>query len=79
MKKRTQVLSNTRFHSDPPQCDGSHRHCILRGSDSMGSRTAQAAVYPQKMCDKILDEIRLTSSEIQHRGESGICSSSTSS
>ena len=67
-KKRTQLQSNKQFHSPPPQCDGSHRHCVLRGSDSLGSRTAQAAVYPQKMCDKILTEITLTSNEIQHGG-----------
>ena len=68
VKKRTQISSNSKFHSDPPQCDGSHTHCVLRGCDYTGSRTAQAAVYPPEMCRKILQEIRATSADICHGG-----------
>ena len=67
-KKTTELKGNRPFHSQPPRCDGSHRHCILRGHDSGGSRTAQAAVYPKAMCQLILDEVASTSEEIRSGG-----------
>ena len=67
-KKATELRSNRPFHTQPPRCDGGHQHCILRGHDSGGSRTAQAAVYPQAMCDLILKETTATSSEIRSGG-----------
>ena len=67
-EKRTGLWSNKPFRSPPPQCDGSHRHCILRGSDTGGSRTAQAAVYPKPMCALLISEIQATSDEIRSGG-----------
>ena len=64
-KKRTQLTSNRQFHSEPPQCDRSHRHCVLRGADAGGSRTAQAAVYPQELCNLILKEVTAHSDQIR--------------
>ena len=68
VKKRTGLTSNRPFHSSPPQCDGSHQHCVLRGSDAGGSRTAQAAVYPQPMCDLLISEMQHTSDTIRSEG-----------
>ena len=68
VKKHTGLTSNRPFHSSPPQCDGSHQHCVLRGSDGGGSRTAQAAVYPQPMCDLLISEMQAISDEIRSEG-----------
>ena len=68
VKKRTGLTSNRPFGSSLPQCDGSHQHCVLKGSDAGGSRTAQAAVYPQPMCDLLISEMQTTSRSIRSGG-----------
>ena len=67
-KKKSEMRSNQAFTTQPPQCDGQHVHCILRGSDSGGSRTAQAAVYPPQLCNLILEEASNMSAKIQSGG-----------
>ena len=68
VKKRSTLLANRPFSSEPPQCDQSHQHCVLRGSDRFGVRTAQAAVYPPRLCSLLLDEISQTSDTITSGG-----------
>ena len=44
-------------------CDGSHVHLHLRGVGPGGSRTAQAAMYPEQLCDDILDHLQPIASD----------------
>ena len=68
IKKKTRFESDFEFEQIAPQCDGTHKHMILRGHNKNGSRTAQAAVYPEAMCDLILKEIQTRSSKIRSGG-----------
>ena len=56
------VTKSTELQSNAPmgehiKCDGCHGHLQLRGPGPGGSRTAQAARYPARMCDLILEGI----------------------
>ena len=78
-KKRTQLAASFPFVQDPPQCDGSHPHQILRGHLGGTSRTAAAAVYPHAMCQLILDEVTGVSKQQQLGGEMPRSTSTTCS
>ena len=67
-KKRTKIAASFAFQAEPPQCDGSHVHEILRGRRGGVSRTAAAAVYPHELCNIILDEVASTSQQQQLGG-----------
>ena len=54
IKKATDVQSNVSMGPDV-KCDGTHVHLQLRGHGAGGSRTAQAARYPMRMNDLILE------------------------
>ena len=51
IKKATTTASNASLPELARRCDGGHGHVQLRGADKGGTRTAQAAVYPQGLCD----------------------------
>ena len=72
VKKRTRLESSFPPHHQPRQCDHSHRHCVLRGNNAQGTRTAQAAMYPHPLCHAILDEVSHVSAEIRDGGSTGI-------
>ena len=68
IRKRTRLEGDFVIENDPPQCDGSHKHLILRGHNGRGARTAQAAVYPPAVCDHFLDAIQAQSHKIRSGG-----------
>ena len=63
------IQKSTDIESDQPlpelcrYCDRSHQHVHLRGSNKMGTRTAQAAVYPDGLCDAILQSVHRISTK----------------
>ena len=57
IKKSTELLSNHSLPNLCCHCPGDHDHLHLRGSDSNGSLTAQAAVYPSGLCSAVLGTV----------------------
>eukprot|EP00959_Pyramimonas_sp_CCMP1952_P073386 1533864-Pyramimonas_sp.AAC.1 len=52
------MISNYPLPELSQRCDGSHEHVHLRGSNKVGSKTAQAAVYPDDLCRAILQTVQ---------------------
>ena len=57
-RKKTEVLSSFDVSGLERRCDGSHDHVQLRGNNSIGTRTAQTAVYPNGLCNAILGSLQ---------------------
>ena len=55
-KKATELQSNV-FRGPDVKCNGTHVHLQLRGHGAGGSRTAQAARYPRRTHDLILEVV----------------------
>ena len=60
IRKSTALLANRPIGEDV-KCSGGHTHCQLRGHGPGGLCTAQAAMYPQAMCELILELVTGTS------------------
>ena len=58
VRKPTDLLSSASLNLSR-RCDCSHQHLQLQGANRSGSRTAQAAVYPDGLCDAVLREVGL--------------------
>jgi len=69
------IRKSTEMRSDGPMtelnrsCSGEHEHVHLRGTNKRGSRTAQAAVYPDELCQTIVDKTVKRVSTTQSGGE----------
>ena len=58
-RKTTALVTNLAVSPFVHRCDGSHAHCALQG----GAKTARSAVYPQGLCDAILQMSSCVSSD----------------
>ena len=58
IRKSTDIGSNQAVPELSLRCGGDHDHVHLRGSGKDGARTALAAVYPDELCDAILNATR---------------------
>ena len=54
-RKSTCIESNESLPEVERTCDNVHDHLELQGRNTVGPRTAQAAVFPDGLCFKILD------------------------
>ena len=55
VRKATDIVSNHAIPEVVVKCDGSHKHVHLEGRNKNGSRTAQAAVFPDQFCKNLLN------------------------
>ena len=58
IRKSSMFVSDVPLEGLAAHCDHSHNHLQLRGSGPQGSRTASAARYPHRLCEKIIDCIQ---------------------
>ena len=56
VKKTTDLFSDCPLPQLSRRCDGTHEHTVLQGHNEHGSRTAQAAVYSDRLCTAFLDQ-----------------------
>ena len=57
VKKTTDLFSDCPLPQLSRRCDHSHEHTVLQGSNEHGSRTAQAAVYSDRLCTAFFGSI----------------------
>ena len=55
VKKATTLLTNRKTGGLTTKCSKDHLHIQLRGSNGQGARTAQAGVFPDKLCDTLIE------------------------
>ena len=58
IRKSSMFVSDVPLEGLAAHCDHSRNHLQLRGSGPQGSRTASAARYPHRLCEKIIDCIQ---------------------
>ena len=61
MKKRTRVMTNSMLLYNAlngKDCDGSHKHQVIQGSEGGKKRSQSAQVYPNEMVHTICRALR---------------------
>ena len=70
----TEIKADLEMNEVPTLCDHSHKHMVLRGHNKGITRTAQAAVYPHKLCEALVKEITTRSRTLRSEGSVAVVS-----